>query len=315
MPSRTITIGLDGGQSERSPSSRAKFWYAGKLETHALCVADAEGEIEFQGSRYRAISADRAVELAGQSDSVVYLLEKDQFETRDIKVGTYCRDVTALGVDSVEYRIQLMKDAVEVLALSNVDVILAPEYFFSKESGELRNPRWREAVHYTESEFRQVVQMAQACTRRWPTILMVLGTVLWIDGHRALRNTCIIAGSGRVETYDKKGLTGPEIQYARDTDCKPAPGLGYHAVMLDGYRVLVQICADCLSDRPGGETSLFLLPACDLGGAMLPPVPIILCDGRGRVSKLTPGDAVTSFDAPVEDQRVWNVTIKRRRTA
>lgn len=314
-PPKTITIGLDGTQTTKSPASRLALWYRGRLATHTLCVADPAGGIQYRGQRYREISVEDAIGIASTPTGVTYLLQKDEFETREIKVGTYCRDVTALGVDSVEYRIQLMRDAVEVLALSNVDVVLAPEYFFSKESADLRNARWTETVHYTEAEYRQVLQMARACTERWPTILMVLGTALWIDGHGLFRNTCIIGVDGQVVTYDKKNFTGAEIEYARDVRCRPTPGMGYHEVTLGGYRVLVQVCADCLSDRPGGDASLYLLPACDLGGAMLPGIPIILCDGRGRVSKFMPGQTTVSFGAPVEDRRVWDVTIRRRRSS
>ena len=134
--------------------------------------------------------------------------------SRQIRIAVYCPKLTDLPNETVEERIDRLKNAVHRAANDHAQVFLGPEYPFTKDTRNLARPVAGAKHCYSGAEFLQVTNAIVELGVRYPTTLLIPGTTLWKNQSNEVRNTGYVshhvegggvevladgAGDGRIE--------------------------------------------------------------------------------------------------------------------
>jgi hypothetical protein len=227
------------------------------------------------------------------------LAEYDTF----IHIWVYCPNVGELPNETVAQRLVRFGNAVAAASRFKPDLFVGPEYFFTKSSNKLANPAFNHCYNQTErDEVENAVRGAGFNNRG---LLIIPGTMLWIDNSKAVRNTTFIhcRNESLFMAHSKRAAHHDET-YAGIAGGVWTPGATHFDFEFRGFRSRYQICKDMGSD-PEAMKELHLLSGFQLGGGIVPRAHgggwEVLSDGgtgTGRIEKTAPGGVVVPMTKP-----------------
>jgi predicted amidohydrolase len=250
-------------------------------------VVDDSGGQAMGDRKLRAVSWD-AVKAADEiylmpavqngSASKTPLLYDDRLKAaplaekgRALKVAVYCPKLTDLPNETVELRINRMKEAVEQAAQANADVFIGPEYFFTKDSSKLANADFGANHAYTAKEFLAVKAAIIEIGARHKTMLLIPGTTLWKSDAQEVRNTGYLYQYLEQPGHEhSKNTSHDDAKYADHAGGQFTPGgTNFYDFEFQGLRARYEICADISAvGKTGDGKEVHLVSGFNFGGGM-----------------------------------------------
>ncbi|PIO05096.1 hypothetical protein COT47_06240 [Candidatus Woesearchaeota archaeon CG08_land_8_20_14_0_20_43_7] len=135
-------------------------------------------------------------------------------------------------------------------ALSTVDsdVLLAPEWFFVKNSKN---------TMYDKKEYHGILEKLEKISQKHDTLL-IPGTVAWAHGGYHM-NTVPIVYKGQILHECSKRNDGGDSEFAARYDLEWKPGIATNVFSWRDFSVAIQICLDHIKDMPDSEVDLQLV--------------------------------------------------------
>jgi hypothetical protein len=224
---------------------------------------------------------------------VIKLIPKSKQNWHPICVATYSPKVEATDFynKSVAARLSVLTAAIAEGIDLGAQIVVGPEFFFYAPAadGKTKAP-------CSQTEMQTVDEGLRKLSDKNPDVLIIAGTILWINNEGAIFNTLLkyckrIGLNATDNPYHKKywpGQEGPTALKFGQPQTDNKVGTPYTEFQIDGWTCVAQICADC------GE-SLTVKPdihiLCGLAtGSIATRMKLsgfgIFCDGVGRYAMI-----------------------------
>ena len=282
-------------------------------------VEDPEGE-KIEGKVLRRISWDEASNSAAD----VYIIPKAEkpltwndrllqakLESSDtfLHIWVYCPNLNSIPDEEPKQRIVRFGDAITAAARIKADLFIGPEYFFTRNTSKLDDPKPSVPHCYTPEERDLVERAVHGAGYNHGGMLIIPGTMLWKDSSKNVRNTALIhcRNFGLFLAHGKYHSHKDET-YAKADGGTWNPGATHVDFEFRGFAARYQICADMGTD-PQEMKDLHLLSGFGIGGGIVPRAHgggwEVLSDGAvgsGRIEKTVPAGTLVPMNTPKQSE-------------
>ncbi len=230
-----------------------------------------------------AIAAEERAAVLRRDAAEIHCYLKPGVQHRLFKMYAYHPDLRKRPVKcSLAQQLAEMTNEIHKAGKDGCEIFVAPEGFFYTDQTLDRGP-------ISEAEKLDIVEKLQRLSYQHPNILIVAGTLLWVDSQRLVKNTVLVFGDDFKSflEYHKKAWMESEFVHVNGKQHWVAfvdQGNGYLNCSRNFYSTTVQICKDGES-APPARPIIYLVPGSGTGGAVLRHMPggcSLLVDGEGH---------------------------------